>query len=103
MSIGAHTLSHPCCRCATRKKYGREIQQSKMDLERGAGAKVLHSPIPSAILPPWGARKTSGRGAGSRCAFVMSNGGCCASDAFALPLPEPYQSGYYPPDCRGPT
>jgi peptidoglycan/xylan/chitin deacetylase (PgdA/CDA1 family) len=86
MTIGAHTLSHPVLSQCADEEARREIQQSKIDLER-----TLRRPV-WAFAYPFGDPSTVGerevrlaQEAGFACAFLnVENWGAEGSNCFAL-------------------
>jgi peptidoglycan/xylan/chitin deacetylase (PgdA/CDA1 family) len=87
MSIGAHTLTHPVLSLCNQEEVRREIQQSKMDLERALGRTVWAFAYPFGDPSTMGEReKRLAREAGFACAFVnVERWDAAHSDAFALP------------------
>jgi peptidoglycan/xylan/chitin deacetylase (PgdA/CDA1 family) len=87
MSIGAHTLSHPVLSLCNEEEVRREIQQSKMDLERALGRTVWAFAYPFGNPSTMGERERRlAREAGFACAFLnVERWDAAPSDAFALP------------------
>ncbi len=87
MSIGAHTLTHPVLSMCSDEEARREIQDSKLNIERALGTPVW------AFAYPFGNPSTMGdrelrlaREAGFACAFLnVEHWGSDPSDVFALP------------------
>jgi len=87
MTIGAHTLSHPVLSLCSEEEARREIQESKINLERTLGRSVW------ALAYPFGNPSTMGerevrlaREAGFACAFLnVERWGAEQSNPFALP------------------
>ena len=87
MSIGAHTMSHPVLSLCSEDEARREIQSSKIDLERALGRPVW------AFAYPYGNPSTMGerelrlaREAGFACAFLnVEHWDAGSSGSFALP------------------
>lgn len=87
MSIGAHTLSHPVLSLCSDQEARREIQESKISLERALGRPVW------AFAYPFGNPSTMGdrelrfaSEAGFACAFLnVEHWGSKPANPFALP------------------
>ncbi len=87
MSIGAHTLSHPVLSLCSDEEARREIQESKIILERALGQAAW------AFAYPFGNPSTMGerelllaREAGFACAFLnVEHWGSEPANRFALP------------------
>lgn len=86
MSIGAHTTSHPVLSLCAESEARREIQQSKIDLERALGRPVWAFAYPFGNSSTMGQREVRlAQEAGFSCAFLNVerwDAGC--SHAFML-------------------
>jgi peptidoglycan/xylan/chitin deacetylase (PgdA/CDA1 family) len=87
MSIGAHTLSHPILSLCSEEEARREIQESKINLERALGQSVWAFAYPFGNPSTMGEREVRlAREAGFACAFLnVEHYGSGRSDLFALP------------------
>jgi peptidoglycan/xylan/chitin deacetylase (PgdA/CDA1 family) len=87
MSIGAHTLSHPVLSLCSEEEARREIQQSKIDLERALGRPVWAFAYPFGNPATLGEREVRlAREAGFKCAFLnVEHWSDEPSDQFVLP------------------
>jgi peptidoglycan/xylan/chitin deacetylase (PgdA/CDA1 family) len=87
MSIGAHTLTHPVLSLCSEEEARREIQESKINMERALGTQVW------AFAYPFGNPYTMGdrelrlaREAGFACAFLnVEQWGSDRSNPFTIP------------------
>src|SRR5580700_3076638 len=87
MSIGAHTLTHPVLSVCSEEEARREIQESKINMERALGTQVW------AFAYPFGNPYTMGdrelrlaREAGFACAFLnVEQWGSDPFNAFTIP------------------
>jgi peptidoglycan/xylan/chitin deacetylase (PgdA/CDA1 family) len=71
MSIGAHTLSHPVLSLCSEEEARREIQESKINLERALGRTVWAFAYPFGNPSTMGERELRlAREAGFACAFL---------------------------------
>lgn len=87
MSIGAHTLSHPVLSMCNDEEARREIQESKINLERALGRTVWAFAYPFGNPSTMGERELRlAREAGFACAFLnVEHWGTGPADLFALP------------------
>jgi peptidoglycan/xylan/chitin deacetylase (PgdA/CDA1 family) len=87
MSIGAHTLSHPVLSLCSEEEARREIQESKINLERALGCPVWAFAYPFGNPSTMGERELRlAREAGFSCAFLnVEHWGTERSNPFALP------------------
>ena len=87
MSIGAHSRSHPVLSVCSEEEAGREIQQSRIDLENALGLRVWAFAYPFGNPSTMGQREVRlAREAGFACAFLnVEHWGSGPSDRLALP------------------
>jgi peptidoglycan/xylan/chitin deacetylase (PgdA/CDA1 family) len=87
MSVGAHTLSHPVLSLSSEEEARREIQESKIDLERALGQPVWAFAYPFGNSSTLGEREVRlAREAGFACAFLnVEHWESQPSNVFALP------------------
>ncbi len=76
MTIGAHTMSHPALSQCSEAESRREIQESKVQLERVLGQSVWAFAYPFGNAATMGEREVRlSRQAGFECAFLNVGGG----------------------------
>ncbi len=87
MSIGAHTLTHPVLSMCSEEEARREIQESKINLERALGRPVWAFAFPFGNPSTMGDRELRlAREARFTCAFLnVEHWGSEPSNPFALP------------------
>jgi peptidoglycan/xylan/chitin deacetylase (PgdA/CDA1 family) len=87
MSIGAHTSSHPILSLCSDEEARREIQESKIELERALGRTVWAFAYPFGNPSTMGEREIRlAREARYACAFLnVEHWGSAPSDRFAIP------------------
>jgi hypothetical protein len=87
MSIGAHTLSHPVLSLCSEEEARREIQESKINLERALGRPVWAFAYPFGNPATMGERELRvAREAGFACAFLnVEHWDAEPANLFALP------------------
>ena len=87
MSIGAHTLSHPVLSFCSDEEARREIQESKLNLERALGRPVWAFAYPFGNPSTMGERELRlAREAGFACAFLnVEHWDAGPANPFALP------------------
>ena len=87
MSIGAHTVSHPILSLCSEEEARREIQESKINLERALGQSVWAFAYPFGNPSTMGERELRlAREAGFACAFLnVEHSGSVPANPFALP------------------
>jgi hypothetical protein len=87
MSIGAHTVTHPVLSLCSDKEALREIQESKLSLERALGCPVWAFAYPFGNPSTMGDRELRLAGqAGFSCAFLnVEHWGSQPANPFALP------------------
>jgi peptidoglycan/xylan/chitin deacetylase (PgdA/CDA1 family) len=87
MSIGAHTVSHPILSLCSEQDARREMQESKINLERALGRPVWAFAYPFGNPSTMGERELRlAREAGFACAFLnVEHWGSGPANRFALP------------------
>jgi peptidoglycan/xylan/chitin deacetylase (PgdA/CDA1 family) len=87
MIIGAHTVSHPVLSLCTEEEARREIQESKINLERALGRRIWAFAYPFGNPSAMGERELHlAREAGFACALLnVEHWGAERSNPFAIP------------------
>jgi peptidoglycan/xylan/chitin deacetylase (PgdA/CDA1 family) len=86
MTIGAHTWTHPVLSLCTDEEARREIQESKLEIERALGREVWAFAYPFGNSAPMGEREFRlAREAGFSYAFLSVEHWATEQSAFALP------------------